>query len=1062
MEENRKTILKSCCKMWQRFLFLAMMVVCSSASWAQGKVSGTVVDATGEPVIGASVLVKGSSTGTITDINGNFTLQNVSQSATLVFSYVGYRTQNVAVNGKSQLNITLEEDKQLLDEVVVVGYGVQRKSDVTGALTRVGEKELNSKPVANAFEALQGKAAGVDITSSERPGTVGNIMIRGTRSISASSAPLYVVDGVPLQAGGIETLNPRDIESIDILKDASSTAIYGSRGANGVVLVTTKRGQEGKMQLSYSGSMTFQKLVDKNEAMSASDYITWRRWAYYNVNPDTNPRGDQPNQAKDQDYFSGDQYALANINKGWEGGTWDGSKVTDTDWTEIVTQTGLTQEHSLSVRGGGKNASGFVSFGYLKNKGTQKGQEYQRYSLSASTDVKGTEWFKAGGSINASYSILDYGFSRTGQSTNSGPTDIYSAAKAILRYAVPYDDKGNIILMPGGSTANTYTIMDEWTKSNDNRETFRALGSFYAQIDFGKIWEPLSGFQWKTQFGPDFRYYRLGSYIDSSSAARGGGNSMARRRDERNFAWTLDNMLLYNKVFGDHTVGVTLLQSASKSNTENSDMSEESVPIPSFMWNNMGAIDIANTAKYKPGLGTGLSEYSLSSYMARVNYSYKERYLLTASARWDGSSVLAEGNKWDFFPSMALGWRMEQEEFMKDLTWIDQMKVRFGVGVTGNAAVGPYGTLGVISKYFMPFTGSANSEIFVTNEPYYTSGSNQMPNPNLGWEKTTQWNIGIDFSFLKGRIGGTLDLYTSTTNDLILNMSVPSLSGYPSMKSNVGQTKNKGLEVTLNTIPVMIQDFMWNSNLNFAWQKDEITELSNGKEDDINNAWFIGESIAVFYGYESDGLWQDTPEDLAEMAKFNEKIALGRRDDPRVKHFYPGKVKPVDQNGDYVIDANDRVILGNRNPRFTAGWTNVFSWKGLELALELQGRFGYTYNTGGQGQLGMYQQTQIDYWTPDNPGADWQMPYYSQAGGDPYSSLLGYKDASFIKVRNLSLGYTFNKKMLSALGIGLTNVKVYVQGKNLGMLYSSVDYMDLDTGWTYYNRGVTVGLAVDF
>ena len=274
MKEHVKTKLKFHCTMWQRLLFLALMVVTSTSVFAQGKVSGTVVDAAGETIIGASVMVKGTSNGVITDFDGNYTIQNVPQGATLVFSYVGYRTQNIVVDGRSQINVTLEEDKQLLDEVVVVGYGVQRKSDVTGALTRVGEKELNAKPVSNAFEALQGKAAGVDITSSERPGTVGNIMIRGTRSITASSAPLYVVDGVPLQAGGIETLNPRDIESIDILKDASSTAIYGSRGANGVVLVTTKRGQEGKTQLSYSGSMTFEKIVDKSPAMSASDYIT--------------------------------------------------------------------------------------------------------------------------------------------------------------------------------------------------------------------------------------------------------------------------------------------------------------------------------------------------------------------------------------------------------------------------------------------------------------------------------------------------------------------------------------------------------------------------------------------------------------------------------------------------------------------------------------------------------------------------------------------------------------------------------------------------------------------
>ncbi len=1031
--------------MWQRLMLMALMAVASTVAFAQGKVSGTVVDATGETIIGASVVVKGTSTGTATDLNGQFTLENVPQNATLVFSYVGYRTQNIAVAGKSQMTVTLEEDKQLLDEVVVVGYGVQRKSDVTGALTRVGEKELNTKPVSNAFEALQGKAAGVDITTSERPGTVGSIMIRGTRSISAGQGPLYVVDGVPLQTGGIESLNPRDIESIDILKDASSTAIYGSRGANGVVLVTTKRGQEGKMQLSYNGSLTFEKIVDKSPAMSASDYITWRRWAYYNSAPDKYTPGDQPTQEQDRNFFSGDDVALANVMKGWAGGSWDGSKVTDTDWTDYVTQTGLTQEHTVSARGGTKNLAGFVSFGYLRNEGTQKGQTFERYNFSASVDVQGTKWLKAGASLYASMGTLQYGYSKA-YGTSSGPTELYGAAKAILRYTLPYDEDGRIITQPGGSTTNTYSVIDEWTKSKDERKNYRLLGSFYAQVDLGKIYEPLTGLVWKTQFGPEFRYYRNGNFLDSSSISRAGGNNTVSRGDGQQLAWTLDNMLLYNRSFGEHTIGLTLLQSASKTETETSSISEEKIPMPSFLWNNLGAVDVTD-AQYQVGIGSGLTGSQLSSYMARVNYSLMDRYLLTASARWDGASVLAEGKKWDFFPSMALGWRMEQENWLKDLTWIDQLKLRFGVGVTGNAAVGPYGTLGIISAYWMPFS-TANTQILVTNEPYYSSGANQMPNKNLGWEKTTQWNVGVDFSLLRGRIGGTIDLYTSRTKDLILDMTIPSLSGYPSMKTNVGQTKNKGIEVTLNTIPVMTRDLVWNSNLNFAWQKDEIVELANGKEDDINNAWFIGESIAVHYGYEANGLWQES--DADEMAKFNEN---GQK-------FTAGSVRPVDQNGDYKIDADDRVIIGNKNPRVTAGWSNSLSWKGFELTLELQGRFGYTISTGGEGQLGMYQQREISYWRPDNTGADWQKPVYSQAGGDPYAGLLGFKDASFIKVRNLSLGYNFNRKLLET--IGLSDLKLYVQGRNLGMLYSSVDFMDLDTGRTYFNRGVTVGLQVNF
>lgn len=1051
MKNSKNSCLLGRMDFLQRLFFIALFSVLAVGASAQNKtVSGTVIDNTGEPVIGASVLVKGTTNGVITDIDGNFNLQNVPANGTIQISFVGYKTQDVSVAGKTSFHVKLQEDTEMLDEVVVVGYGVQKKSDVTGALTRVDAEELNAKPVSNAFQALQGKAAGVDITSNERPGEIGEIRIRGNRSLNASNTPLYVVDGVPLNSGGIESINPRDIEAIDILKDASSTAIYGSRGANGVILITTKRGKTGVLTLNYSGSVTLENLEDKASAMSASDYITWRRWAYHNSNPDKNPRGDQPTQAKDQDYFGGsDKFALANVNKGWENGIWDGSKVTDTDWTKMVTQTGITHEHTLSGSGGSESMQGFFSLGYLNNEGTQKGQDYERYNTSMSLDMQVKPWFKMGGSINASYSVQEYGYSRTGQSSGSGPTDIYSAAKSIPRYAVPYDDKGEIILQPAGSVTNVYTVVDEWNKSNDQRQTFRALGSFYAQMDFGKIWKPLEGLSYKIALGPDFRYLRKGIFIDKTSAVRTGSSNYASWNSERHFSWTLDNMVMYNKTFGEHTIGVTLLQSASKYNKETGSMSETNVLIPSFLWNNMGLIDVTN-AKYNAGMDTGLTESQLASYMARVNYSYKDRYLLTVSGRYDGSSVLAAGNKWDFFPSAALGWRIDQEDFIKDIPWISQLKLRVGMGTTGNAAVDPYGTLGAIGAYWMPFS-TGNTMIFATNEPYYVDLSkkgNLLSNKDLSWEKTTQFNYGVDFSFLNGRIGGTVDIYHSRTKDLLMKMSIPSLSGYPAIMTNIGETKNFGVDMTLNLVPIRIKDFEWRSDINLAYQKDDVVSLANGKQDDIANTWFIGESIAVHYGIAAEGLWQEA--DAEEMAKFN---ANGHK-------FQVGMVKPVDQDGNFKIDDKDRKILGNKNPNWTMGWSNSFSYKGFDLSIELYGRFGYMISTGGEGQLGMYQQRQIDYWTPDNTNAEWQKPIYSTSGGDAYSGLLGFKDASFIKLRNISLGYNFDKRVCKSLGIG--SLKLYAQGKNLGNIYSSVDFMDLDLGTSYYNRGYTFGIQVGF
>ncbi|MCF0244167.1 MAG: TonB-dependent receptor [Bacteroidaceae bacterium] len=1030
----------------RRLVSLLVMLVVGLVAFAQS-LTGVVKDKDGNPIIGASVMVKGTSFGAITNFDGQYSINKVPQKATIEVSYVGYLTQSVAYKNQSELNFVLEEDVASLDEVVVVGYGVQRKSDVTGALVRVDEKALTAKPVNNALEALQGKAAGVDITSGTRPGSLGSIRIRGNRSLNASNEPLYVVDGVPLNSGGIETLNTHDIESIDILKDASSTAIYGSRGANGVVLVTTKRGKAGQFHLNYNGSATWETVKDKSPAMSASDYITWRRWAYYNTPGQTKYKpGNEPDKDLDQEMFAGDNVALANINKGWASGSWDPSAVTDTDWTKFVSQTGFTHEHSLSANGGNERIQGSASFGFLNNDGTVKGQNYRRYNFSANVDVQAKPWIRLGGSVNLSYSEQKYGFSKTGQSSNSGPEDLYAAAKAILRYTLPYDEKGDLITTPGGNTTNTYTVIDEWNKSTDNRQGFRALGSFYGLIDFGNIVDVLNGLQYKIAFGPDFRFTRQGIFIDANSAVRAGSSNYVSRKETRDFAWTLDNMILYNRTFGNHTVGVTLLQSATKYNIEGSSLSEQNLPYPSMMWNNMGVIDITNSA-YKASMGTSLSERALSSYMARVNYSFMDKYLVTVSGRWDGASVLAKGNKWDFFPSAAIGWRIDQENFMKNVSWIDQLKLRVGVGATGNSAVDPYGTLGVISSYWMPFS-TGNSMILVTNEPYYTSGSNKMPNKNLKWERTTQWNFGVDFSFIRGRLGGSIDVYTSRTSDLLMTQTIPSLSGYPSQLANVGATKNWGIDITLNAVPVKVAGFEWNSVLNLAYQKDEITALADGATEDINNSWFVGERISVFYGYAANGLWQESDKD--EMEKFNKNG----------HNFRAGMVRPVDQDGNYKIDAKDRVILGSSTPNWTAGWVNTFSWKGIELALELYGRFGFMVNTGGEGQLGMYQQREISYWTPQNTGADYQMPIYSTSGGDSYSSLLGFKKASFIKLRNISLGYNFDKKLCKAMRI--ENLKVYFQAKNLGDVYSSIDFMDLDLGRTYYNRGFTLGLNIGF
>ncbi|MDE6117234.1 MAG: TonB-dependent receptor, partial [Duncaniella sp.] len=404
-------------------------------------------------------------------------------------------------------------------------------------------------------------------------------------------------------------------------------------------------------------------------------------------------------------------------------------------------------------------------------------------------------------------------------------------------------------------------------------------------------------------------------------------------------------------------------------------------------------------------MSTGLNERQLESYMIRVNYGFDDRYLLTASARWDGASQLSEGRKWAFFPSMSLGWRIQQESFLRDVTWINNLKIRAGVGTTGNSAIDPYSTLGQIQSIYVP-TADGYDKAYTMNDPAYVKDVLVMANTEVGWEKTTQWNFGIDYGFLNNRIYGSLEFYTSKTSDLLLNMSIPTVTGYGSTIANIGKTSNKGVEITINAIPVETRDFTWNTSFNMGWQKDRIDELSNGKEDDVANKWFIGQQLGVYYDYTTDGLWQDTPEDLAEMAKWKEESGY---------NFTPGMVRPHDVNGDYKMDDEDRVIVGHKRPRVTAGWTNIFNYKGIELSCQMYGRFNYMVHQPqhlfGYGNIG----NAVDYWTPDNTGAEFQKPILTsvQTGDvDQFSSQHGYKKANFIRMRNISLGYTLPSRLL--------------------------------------------------
>jgi len=1039
VDEVLNTVLKNI-NVTHKVLDNNLVVIAPIDEQAKNTITGSVIDSqSGESIPGVSVFVKGSSKGTVTDKQGKFTLSNVEPNSVLLISFMGYEKQEVPVGSSHQFTIRLVSSIQNLDEVVVVGYGTQKKSDVTGSMVRVGTKELQSRPVSNALQAMQGKAAGVDITSNERPGEVGAITIRGNRSLNASNTPLYVVDGIPLMSSsGIETLNPADIETIDILKDASATAIYGSRGANGVVLVTTKKGSVGKLTFNYSSTLTLETIQDRTKMMTAPEYLTWRRWAYYYLSPTKYPRGDQPTQANDKIIFLGanDPYAWANIMKGWTSGSWDGSKVATTDWTGMVKQTGVTAEHNLSVSGGTDKMKAYASFGYLDTKGTMKGQGYTRYTSKVNVDVNPVKWFEMGASINTTYSIQQYGQSNTGGQV-SGPNNIYAAANGNLPYAVPYDTAGNRITYPGGDDG-IKTAVDEWKYTNNERKMLRVLGSLYTQFNI------LPGLKYRVNFGPDFRNYKNGVFIDAMSVNRNGSPNWASLQNQNDFSYTLDNLIYYDKKIGKHSFGATLLQTTSAWNQNSSYMRALGIPMPSQKWNALNMTNVSALDSWD----SGLTDRQLMSYMGRFNYGFTDKYLLTVSGRWDGASQLADGHKWAFFPSAALAWRMEQEDWIKSIPVINQLKFRLGVGTTGNSAINPYQTKGGIVSLFYPY-GTTDVTGYVPSESLISGGTLPMANQDLGWEKTTQYNMGIDFSILKGRISGVVDIYKSHTSNLLMQMTIPALTGYTLTWANVGATKNKGVDMTLNTVNIETKDFNWTTSINAAWHKDEIVSLANGKSDDISNLWFIGKPIGVIYGYASAGLW--TAADATEMAKFN---ANGQS-------FQVGMARPVDQNGDYKIDPNnDRVIIGNTIPKWTVGISNTFSYKNFDLTFFLYGRMGYTVNTGGEWQGGRYVQRSISYYNENNLNATYQKPIFNVGVGDPFYNILGYRNGAFMKIRNVNLGYTFPAKLVKKLG--LQTLKVYTQAENPAMLFSKIDWLDMDTGVSTWNKGFVFGLNIGF
>ncbi|WP_165940123.1 SusC/RagA family TonB-linked outer membrane protein [Dyadobacter psychrotolerans] len=965
----------------RRLLILYVLVFSGLKVYAQQiTVKGKITSASDKTEIpGVNVVVKNSTTGTSSDAQGDYEL-HVSSGAILVFSGIGYVTQETVVGGRTTIDISLVSDTKQLDELVVVGYGTQKKRDLTGAISSISAKDLAETPAANFLANAQGRLAGVDIVkTSGAPGSDFTIRIRGNRSINASNNPLYVVDGIPTDVN-INDFNPNDIESMEVLKDASSVAIYGSRGANGVIIITTKKGKEGKAVISYDGYYGVKKAKKDINLMTGIDFAKYIRAS----------RGLAADDAsQDASFLSGIE--IENLAKG-----------VSTDWLDLILRDGVQQSHQLSASGGNKNTTYYLSGSYFNEKGIQQKSDYKRYSFRTNIETKLTERLKVGLSATVTNDL---------QNTMSNAP--YTNALSFSPLVLPNDANGKFVAYPNPREGNATNPLLEYQPNQyvNERKKYRVFANIYGEY---KIAE---GLRYRLNYGPDLNTSRIGNY----NGTLAGSTNNAAVDNQQNFAYTLENILNFDRKFDKHALNVTGLLSTQKNRYESSLISVRDIPIETSSFYDVGsAVEILDKR-------SSLTQWGLLSYMGRVNYGFKDRYLLTLTGRADGSSRLSAGNKWAFFPSVSAGWVISEESFLSKAKAISFLKIRAGYGQVGNTSIQPYQTLGGLNRSSYAF-GS---------EPAFGYALNVIPNPDLRWEISKTINVGVDLGFLNDRISGSLELYDTKTSDLLLSRLIPITSGYSSILQNIGSTRNKGWELTLNgSIINSSTGFKWDVTANVFSNKEEIVELFNGRDDDVGNQWFIGQPISVFYSFKQAGIWQSS-----ELTKATE---AGQR---------PGDVKIEDVNGrdakgiltkspDGKINADDRTILGSTVPKWSGGITNRFSFKGVDFSFLVFARQGQMlrsdfHNLGGNQWQGRYNSINFDYWTPTNETNEIPRPYAASA--PLYADAVRYFDGSFVKIRNITLGYNLPKSLLGKTGI--SSLRIYGTADN-AFIFSKYKLVD--------------------
>jgi TonB-linked SusC/RagA family outer membrane protein len=913
------------------------------SSQQQKSVSGKVTDTTGSPLPGVTIVVKGTTIGIVTDIDGNYSITKVPENATLQFSFVGMKTQEIAIGNKTIINVTLTEDNIGIEEVVAIGYGTARKADLTGSVVSVNAEKLKATINTNLALTLQGVVPGLEVTSSSYSAGANQILtIRGENSMSASNAPLIILDGIPYD-GNLNDINPEDIGSINVLKDASASAIYGARSSNGVILITTKEGSSGKPRVSFTHTSGIASIAHKVDMQNGEQYIKGLQ-EYWRFNGTI--------------YNDPLQVLQSNEHPNYQAGI-------EIDWIDHAYRKAYTQDDQISISGGTDKTSYYNSIGYHYQEGLAMNDQYKRFTILSNVSHNPTDWLEVGTKLQ--FTRSDYG----------GTSPALSNILAMSPYGNVYEADGSYDFYPVDPKTYFISPFANIDATNDDIRTGGIINGY-------ALFKPLKGLSYRLNLGFNINGMDMGSYYPKTTQSGKSVGSYGTITNDNNFRSTFENILNYKHTAGAHSLDLTGLYSREKTQASQSYSYGRGfvsdAPLYHFM-------ESASTKD----ISSGFRETSIESLMGRLTYDFNKLYYLTLTVRRDGYSGFGANNKYGTFPSGSVGWNISDQEFFKSssaLEFISFLKLRFSYGLNGNMAIPPYRTLDSFSS--MPYVYGDNSN---TQTGFRNS---VIGNPGLKWENTESANIGLDFGILKNRISGTIELWKSNSNNLLMQQSVPVMNGYLSVWNNVGELGNKGIELSLNTVNMIKGNFSWNSYFNFSSSKDEILTLASGATKDLANLWIVGERLNINYNYLRDGVWQLGQEDeIANSPQKGEK---------------PGSARIKDINNDGKLNDADRVVQGSPTPKWRAGLTNEFKYKGWTLSMLFNAVWGnrmensfldpITWTPANNGNF-----PDVDYWSPENPAN-----YTPSAGYQNPYRLFFYEDASYVRIKDVKLSYNFSPK----------------------------------------------------